>query len=242
MRQYCCDRCFCPPSTEHSLDAAPPLLQCWLLRCPGSPPRHPKAGGKLHDCASQTLVYDLYALFPLPGRLVHRLDRDVSGAIVVARTPDAAAWLSAALASPALRLQGENAVCASRPGAQAPVAASGAQIAPMRELHWAVVWAAGHCHENQEVILLGTCLVRRCVCAPAALRAAMAVTTSCTTSCLSAQQLAAGGASMRNLGRAVVTGGAALPGSCMYRDSFLTRRRVCVWAALGAPRTAAHPK
>jgi 23S rRNA-/tRNA-specific pseudouridylate synthase len=34
-------------------------------------------------------------------RLVHRLDRNVSGALVVARTPDAAAWLSHAFRSPA---------------------------------------------------------------------------------------------------------------------------------------------
>ena len=51
------------------------------------------------------------------GRLVHRLDRDVSGAIVVARTPDAAAWLSAALARPALRLQGEDVARYTQQGA-----------------------------------------------------------------------------------------------------------------------------
>lgn len=51
------------------------------------------------------------------GRLVHRLDRDVSGAIVVARTPDAAAWLSAALARPALRLQGDDAARNNQQGA-----------------------------------------------------------------------------------------------------------------------------
>ena len=51
------------------------------------------------------------------GRLVHRLDRDVSGAIVVARTPDAAAWLSAALARPALRLQGDDAARSDQQGA-----------------------------------------------------------------------------------------------------------------------------
>lgn len=51
------------------------------------------------------------------GRLVHRLDRDVSGAIVVARTPDAAAWLSAALARPALQLQGDDVARNNQQGA-----------------------------------------------------------------------------------------------------------------------------
>lgn len=35
------------------------------------------------------------------GRLVHRLDRNTSGALVVARTADAAAWLSQAFRLPA---------------------------------------------------------------------------------------------------------------------------------------------
>ncbi|KAK9836186.1 hypothetical protein WJX81_007549 [Elliptochloris bilobata] len=64
-------------------------------------------------------------------RLVHRLDRAVSGAIVVARTPDAAAWLSAALARPALTLQGGGSMRASRPGGVS-----------MRKLYWAVVEGA----------------------------------------------------------------------------------------------------
>ena len=37
---------------------------------------------------------------PLGCRLVHRLDKDTSGAIVLARTADAAAWLSAAFGQP----------------------------------------------------------------------------------------------------------------------------------------------
>eukprot|EP00884_Botryococcus_braunii_P010202 jgi/Botrbrau1/19183/Bobra.0077s0089.1 len=40
-------------------------------------------------------------------RLVHRLDRDVSGALVMARTPEAAAKLSASFRAPALRLLGD---------------------------------------------------------------------------------------------------------------------------------------
>ncbi len=39
-------------------------------------------------------------------RLVHRLDRNTSGAMIVARTADAAAWLSAALRRPAEALHG----------------------------------------------------------------------------------------------------------------------------------------
>ena len=35
------------------------------------------------------------------GRLVHRLDRNTSGALVVARTADAAAWLAQAFRLPA---------------------------------------------------------------------------------------------------------------------------------------------
>jgi 23S rRNA-/tRNA-specific pseudouridylate synthase len=45
----------------------------------------------------------------MPGRLVHRLDRNTSGALVVARTADAAAWLSRAFRLPAQSLQQEAA-------------------------------------------------------------------------------------------------------------------------------------
>jgi hypothetical protein len=49
-------------------------------------------------------------------RLVHRLDRAVSGAMAVARTADAAAWLSAAFARPAQALGGGAAPRGAPPG------------------------------------------------------------------------------------------------------------------------------
>jgi 23S rRNA-/tRNA-specific pseudouridylate synthase len=41
-------------------------------------------------------THTLTALMPAPCRLVHRLDRNVSGVMVVGRSAAAAAWLSAA--------------------------------------------------------------------------------------------------------------------------------------------------
>jgi RNA pseudouridylate synthase len=48
------------------------------------------------------------------GRLVHRLDRDVSGALLMARSPEAAAMLSAAFRAPAQSLAGAGA--SQKPG------------------------------------------------------------------------------------------------------------------------------
>ena len=46
-----------------------------------------------HEATHQQLV--LQFVFPFSARLVHRLDRLVSGVMMIARNPDAAVWLAA---------------------------------------------------------------------------------------------------------------------------------------------------
>ena len=54
------------------------------------------------------MFHQLTAVHGMQDRLVHRLDRDASGALVVALTVDAAAWLSAAFRSHSAQLSGTS--------------------------------------------------------------------------------------------------------------------------------------
>jgi len=118
-------RCRCCASGPRSVPGAPPagvmvwwrprraVAQCrcfvipvnyWVLHNLRWSRRRARASARLRmECSRhETLPTKPYRR----ARLVHRLDRAVSGAMAVARTADAAAWLSAAFARPAQALAG----------------------------------------------------------------------------------------------------------------------------------------
>ena len=151
-----------------SLDAALKLAQ-WLPQDDNSPPRSVNAEQHLPvfnhrpalECTSAWFMHRQYLLHIdekytprrrlRARRLVHRLDRDTSGALVVARTADAAAWLSQAFRQHALDADaGQTPHSKQRPASQpaakkTPTRASSiaGQQPAVQRVYWAMVDMSG---------------------------------------------------------------------------------------------------
>lgn len=104
--------------------------------------------------------------YPEPPRLVHRLDRETSGALVVARTAAAAAWLSAAFSSKSAAVAGGPVAVSrsarSRATAGSGSAAAGSSWAPqVQRVYWAVVEAGDGSRLQREGIIEEPLEIRR---------------------------------------------------------------------------------
>ena len=88
------------------------LTLLWLLHQDSSVSSNhlPLAGAIifLSSQAQECLSLPFKSLLTRFHRLVHRLDRDTSGAIILARTQDAAVWLSSAFQQPSQHLKKQS--------------------------------------------------------------------------------------------------------------------------------------
>ncbi|KAL4419521.1 hypothetical protein ABPG77_005752 [Micractinium sp. CCAP 211/92] len=89
------------------------------------------------DCLMGEAFRDVPGVLASQLRLVHRLDKQTTGALLLAQNPDAAAWLAAAFKQGSL--DGAGSSSSSSSGAAGRKAAHAAQPASIRKTYWAVV-------------------------------------------------------------------------------------------------------